>query len=192
MAKAADYRKSNAHRSLDAKGQELTRLSGLMLAALALGDDPLEREKTGQLLIDALCGLWSLPECTLVVADRRQVHSTTGTRVTSRTYGYYRCRLVARQVEGARIRIYHKTAIREQVTAPATFLNTLLHEWVHHYDFCRLKLTSSPHTSGFYARLSSLRTILMPPCDPVPSGEPEDGMESARRTRLFPAVQPFP
>ena len=56
-------------------------------------------------------------------------------------------------VSDARIRIYHRTAVRQQVITPKVFLNTLLHEWVHHFDFAGLRLPRSPHTAGFYARL---------------------------------------
>ncbi len=40
---------------------------------------------------------------------------------------------------------------------PTAFLNTLLHEFGHHYDAERLGLLRSFHTAGFYARLRHLR-----------------------------------
>jgi hypothetical protein len=54
------------------------------------------------------------------------------------------------------------------VVAVSVKLNTLLHEWVHHFDFTALRLTRSPHTAGFYARLRALADALavgmvMPP-----------------------------
>jgi hypothetical protein len=35
-----------------------------------------------------------------------------------------------------------------------TLLQTLLHEWVHHYDFAAFG--DSVHCSGFYARMNQL------------------------------------
>ncbi|MFN2582417.1 MAG: hypothetical protein ABR498_06725, partial [Candidatus Dormibacteria bacterium] len=81
-------------------------------------------------------------------------------RLQSKTYGYYRCDSRGGVVADARIRIYHRTAVRQQVISPKVFLNTLLHEWVHHYDFAGLRLARSPHTSGFYARLRALAESL--------------------------------
>jgi hypothetical protein len=39
-------------------------------------------------------------------------------------------------------------------------LNTIIHEWLHHYDTEKLKLRSI-HTKGFYMRLSSLKNNLL-------------------------------
>jgi hypothetical protein len=96
------------------------------------------------------------------------VHQHDGKRLQSRTYGYYRCWFEQGEVSRARIRIYHRTAVRGQVVAAKVFLNTLLHEWVHHFDFTALRLARSPHTAGFYSRLRALAEALsvgmvMPP-----------------------------
>ncbi len=75
---------------------------------------------------------------------------------------------------------------------PKVFLNTLLHEWVHHYDFDGLQLARSPHTAGFYARLRALAETLdvafvLPP-------EPDDPRRQPplRRTAPEPAPMPMP
>ena len=52
------------------------------------------------------------------------------------------------------IRIYLRTAAREQPTAFKTYFNTLVHEWVHHYDF--VSFNDSIHCGGFYQRLNSI------------------------------------
>ena len=79
----------------------------------------------------------------------------------------------------ARIRIYHRTAVQQRVISSKVFLNTLLHEWVHHYDFHGLRLPRSYHTSGFFARLRALADalevgfVLPPEPDATPApGEP--------------------
>ncbi len=148
---------------------------GLALAVLEAGDDPSARQRLGQHLLDELSRSSGLPDCRLIVADRPQVHRHDGRRLQSKTYGYYRY-----QADGqgglawARIRIYHRTAVQQRVISPKVFLNTLLHEWVHHWDFHGLRLPRSYHTSGFFKRLRALAEALevgfvLPPDPDIPS-----------------------
>lgn len=154
----AAYRGSQAAAGLPVQPSTVAR--GLVLRLLDVGDEHAERGRLGQLLVDELNLTADLPACLLVVADRPQLHSHDGHRVQSRTYGYYRCVITGSAVTRSRIRIYHRTAMRQQVITPKVFLNTLIHEWTHHYDFAGLKLSRSPHTAGFYARLRSLADAL--------------------------------
>ena len=55
-----------------------------------------------------------------------------------------------------KIIISNKTAIREAVLDPKTFLDTLVHEFMHHYDYEVLKFPTSLHTAGFYYRLGDV------------------------------------
>jgi hypothetical protein len=162
----ATYRRSQSATGLQVQPSAVAR--GLAMRVLDAGEDPHERKRLGQLLVDELDALAGLPHCDLVVADRAQVHSHNGQRLQSKTYGYYRCTFVEGTVTAARIRIYHRTAVRQQVITTKVFLNTLLHEWEHHHDFAGLRLPRSPHTAGFYARLRALAGALevafvMPP-----------------------------
>ncbi len=152
------YLRSQARSGLPVAPDVVAR--GLVLSILEGGDDPRERRRLGQLLVDTLDELAGLPACEVVVADRPQVHQHNGQRLQSKTYGYYRCRFAEGEITEARIRIYHRTAVRQQVISPKVFLNTLLHEWVHHYDFAGLRLARSPHTAGFFARLRALADAL--------------------------------
>jgi hypothetical protein len=152
------YMRSQAHSGLPVTPDAVAR--GLVMSVLEAGDDAKDRRHLGQMLIDALDDLAGLAPCAVVVADRAQVHEHDGRRLQSKTYGYYRCRFVDGAVTEARIRIYHRTAVRQQVISPKVFLNTLLHEWVHHFDFAGLRLARSPHTAGFYARLRALAEAL--------------------------------
>jgi hypothetical protein len=58
-------------------------------------------------------------------------------------------------------------------------LNTLLHEWTHHYDFHGLRLPRSYHTAGFFARLRALADALevgfVLPADSDAAGQPAEG-----------------
>ncbi|MGH7857025.1 MAG: hypothetical protein ACREQY_06795 [Candidatus Binatia bacterium] len=58
------------------------------------------------------------------------------------------------------IKVWMLTAAHRQVVKPRTFLRTLLHEVVHHFDMALLDLPSSFHTIGFHARESSLLRAL--------------------------------
>jgi hypothetical protein len=134
-----------------------------------------EREQLAVALLEVLNDSFGLPTVRLAIADRAQTHATDQRgRLAQKTYGYYRCRIPRRGAapERCAIRIYHRTAIRHQVLAPGAFVNTLLHEWTHHFDFAALGLSRSPHTTGFFTRLRWLATsvdaarVLPPPAEP--------------------------
>lgn len=55
-----------------------------------------------------------------------------------------------------RIRVWMRTAIREQVSSPRALLNTLLHELCHHLDNTIWSSPESPHTRGFFGRIDDL------------------------------------
>jgi len=133
---------------------------GLSIRVVGAPDDYRERGRLAQLLVDELNASAGLPGCKVIVADRAQVHQHDGQRLQSKTYGYYRCSFNRGRVSGARIRIYHRTAVRQQVISPKVFLNTVLHEWMHHFDFAGLELNRSPHTAGFFSRLRALAEAL--------------------------------
>ena len=151
----------------------------------------------GQRLLDVLDEAAGLPPCKLTVADRPQRHRTRGGRLELKTYGYYRIAWESAPQRGT-IRIYNLTAIRQQVLAPKVFLETLLHEWVHHYDFTGLQLDRSPHTSGFFARIRDLAETLgvgfvtPPKRDVAPSAMLADDVEIARPDALRPGGAPPP
>ncbi len=118
------------------------------------------RQAIGQALLDVLNEAAGLPPCKLTVADRPQKHRKREGRLELKTYGYYRCDWDAGEARRGAIRIYNLTAIRQQILSPKVFLETLLHEWVHHYDFAGLRLERSPHTSGFFARIRAVAETL--------------------------------
>ena len=97
----------------------------------------------------------------------------------------------------SKFRIYNLTAIRQQVLAPKVFLETLLHEWVHHYDFTGLQLERSPHTSGFFARIRDLAETLgvgfvTPPKREIGTLPAAEDVVSAPADRLRPGGKPPP
>jgi hypothetical protein len=54
------------------------------------------------------------------------------------------------------IRVWMRTAVRQQVTSFGTFLSTLCHEFCHHLDYHRFGYRDSWHTRGFYERTAAL------------------------------------
>ncbi|MGC8473114.1 MAG: hypothetical protein ACP5PW_01725 [Candidatus Dormibacteria bacterium] len=135
-----------------------------LLAAILASSGSRERELLGSALLEVLNTAFGLPPCILTVADRPQLHSKDERgRLARATYGYYRCRIPSSgPPQRCSIRVYHRTAVRGQVVSASAFTNTLLHEWVHHYDFAGLGLRRSPHTAGFFSRLRQLRSLVLP------------------------------
>jgi hypothetical protein len=154
------------------------------------------RQEKGQRLLDVLDEAAGLPPCKLTVVDRPQRHRTRAGKLEMKTYGYYRIAWESRPQRGT-IRIYNLTAIRQQVLAPKVFLETLLHEWVHHYDFTGLQLERSPHTSGFFARIRDLAETLgvgfvTPPKRELAAAAPVEDVVVDGHDRLRPGGKPPP
>jgi hypothetical protein len=107
------------------------------------------RQQKSQGLLDALTDLCEIDVVNVKISDAKQWHKKYKGRVQFKQYGYYK--------PGTKyIYINNRTAVRGQLLASKTFIDTLLHEWVHHYDHCRLKLDSI-HTTGFYNRLTDIK-----------------------------------
>src|SRR3989344_4198099 len=111
-----------------------------------------ERQGLGEALLDELADGARVDICSLKASETQQYHRRVAGRTVFKQYGYYR-------PQSHYIYIQNKTAVRGQILAPRSFVETLLHEWTHHYDFLVLKLRSI-HTAGFYARLRDLKEKL--------------------------------
>ncbi|MFH1631436.1 MAG: hypothetical protein ABIA47_00205 [bacterium] len=124
------------------------------IASAILGSQSSEqRQKLGDDLLDELADLAEIDIVKLKISEAKQHHRKRDNRLVFKQYGYYK--------PGAHyIYINNRTAVRGQILAPKTFLNTLLHEWMHHYDICKLRLDSI-HTKGFYLRLNHLQDMLL-------------------------------
>ena len=114
--------------------------------------DTTDRQRLSELLLDELCDSAQVDIVNVKISDTNQRHRRTGTRITFKQYGYYRS-------QSNYIYIQNRTAARGQNIAAKTFIDTLLHEWLHHYDTHRLKINSI-HTKGFYLRLKNLKEKL--------------------------------
>ena len=116
------------------------------------------RQKLAQEFVDGVCEKICIPSVRVYVYDKARPHSTNRRgSLRSQTLGQYRF------VSGTRtpvsITIWNLTAVRKDRVSAKMFLGTLEHELVHHYDICKLKLSNSPHTSGFYQRIRILDSL---------------------------------
>lgn len=150
--KNANYTRSNSISNVKLNPSDL---------ALELSNDILisseanERQILSEALLDELSDAAGIDVVEVAVTDENQVHKRRGSRIIMKKYGSYR--------PGSRIiNISNRTAARGQILAPKSFLDTLLHEWIHHYDTYKLKINSI-HSKGFYDRLNDLKIKLKIP-----------------------------
>jgi len=146
-----NYEKSNAVTAVNFETS--ARARRLARGVLASGGYE-ERQKLSHFLINELAFNAGVERLKIRIKDTKQWHKKQNGRVAIKKYGVYYPRTKS-------ITIQNLTAVRGQELAPKTFLDTLLHEWMHHYDFERLSLNSI-HTKGFYERIRSLKEGLVP------------------------------
>lgn len=155
----ANYLKSNSH----IKVKLTPTQSALKLASeLLSSSEAHRRQELGEALLDELSDCAGIDVVELVVSDQNQAHRRSGTRIVMKKYGSYR-------PSSRTINISNRTAARGQILAPKSFLDTLLHEWLHHYDTHKLRINSI-HSKGFYDRLSDLKDKLQIPKNRVSRG----------------------
>ena len=112
------------------------------------GESITDRQKESQKCLDYLCDKFKIEKVKLTVLNKPQRKKANG-----KTLGFY---TVGRNY----ITIYNLTATTQKTVSIKTFYDTLLHEFMHHYDYKVLKLENCLHTSGFYQRISDLKNKL--------------------------------
>ena len=144
-----NYQKSNAILQTDFPiSKDALRLCRMLLTKKQTST----RQALSTALLDELTDLSGIDIVNVKISDAKQYHTKSGGRVRMRHYGYYK-------PDTKYIYINNRTAVRGQILAPKTFVDTLLHEWMHHYDAVKLGLDSI-HTAGFYARLKDIKAKL--------------------------------
>jgi len=139
-----DYERSNMILALDYVPSPGT----CRLAQQLLEIDPPRRGPLSQKLLDAMAKELKVPCVCLHFHDKPQKHKTSGGRLTYKEYAYY-------DPEDG-ITVYNKTAVRQKYLAPKAYLDTIVHEFLHHLDYELLNLDHTYHTQGFYSRLGDL------------------------------------
>lgn len=124
-------------------------------AVLGCGDGDNERQRSAQKLMDYLCEKFGIEPVKIYVLAQKQASRTInrGRVKRSTTLGMYHPKTKT-------IKIYNNTANIGKVVSIKGFAGTLLHEFMHHYDYCYLNLSDSLHTSGFYQRIGDLERKL--------------------------------
>ena len=145
------YEKSNKHPSVSLNSFS----KSYMKAMLNSGESIAKRKEKGQELLDYLCDKFHIDRLPLIVTASPRPKRVRG-NTTSERHGFY----THIGSKGLSITIYNTTAVKQQVVAIKTFVETLLHEFVHHYDYNVLKLDKSLHCSGFYHRIGDLQAKL--------------------------------
>jgi len=144
-----NYNKSNKIQSVDFPISDSAKyLSKKLLRAR----ETTQRQQLSDDLLDELADMAEINIVKLKISDAKQYHKKRGGKTVYKQYGYYK-------PDTQYIYINNRTAVRGQILAPKTFFDTLIHEWLHHYDHEKLGLNSI-HTSGFYARLKDLKAKL--------------------------------
>ncbi|MBT3539194.1 hypothetical protein HN481_03640 [Candidatus Parcubacteria bacterium] len=146
LSRKYNYAKSN---SIEVVDFTISLSAKLITKKLLRSKSEELRQRYSDELLDELADLAKIDIVRLKISKAKQYHKKYKGRVVARQYGYYK-------PSTKYIYINNRTAVRGQILAPKTFLDTLLHEWAHHYDFCKLGLNSI-HTSGFYSRLKDLK-----------------------------------
>jgi hypothetical protein len=147
-AKRREYDRSDAIVTMPLGTDGQIPALALALAEAMKGEAPTPVQRAGTALLAALSEFYGVPVPSLRVLGVRPHRVTSGV-CTYQLFGDY-------TPKTQRIRVWMRTAIREQVSSPKALLNTLLHEFCHHLDCTRLACPESFHTRGFYTRIDHL------------------------------------
>lgn len=115
--------------------------------------DAKERYKCTYDLLHYLCDKFNISMPRLIITDRIARHTIQNGVLKSKVLGSY-------QPFGKTITLYNLTPMRKQIVSSKSLTGTLLHEFMHHYDYEVLKMSQSLHTKGFYMRISDLENKL--------------------------------
>lgn len=111
--------------------------------------DRISRQKYAEQLVQYLAKKLNIPKPYINIVDKpRQKNGN------SILYGYYNRALM-------NIVVYNLTAVKQMQVSNKELLNTIIHEFIHHYDFFALNLEYSPHTIGFNKRINDLQNKLI-------------------------------
>lgn len=111
-----------------------------------------KRYDSSRELLNYLCGKMNIPNVELVVLDKNRKKNNN-----KEIHGFY---VKSGRKDLSKIVIYNRTAVRGNIISINQYIDTLLHEFMHHYDFNVIKLSESLHTSAFYNRINDLKNKL--------------------------------
>lgn len=149
--------------------------TGSVIAAIAAGleaDRETAVQRACQQLLDDLTMRFKVPSL------RVKVYATRPSGDWGELHGMY---LPEDEGNRAVVEVWMRTAQKQKVVAPRTFLRTVLHELCHHLDYELYKLPETFHTEGFYKRESHLLVQLAGP-PPARKGQSAAGESPSSRT----------
>ena len=143
MASIRNIKKSNQYLTVDYSDFSHEEY----LALLHSGSKVEPRKKASQNLLDYLCDKYGIPRCTMYILNTSY----------DPIFGFTNMGLY----EGGKKEITLWNNRHYKVPCDIrTFINTLLHEFMHHYDYYYLRLPDSVHCKGFESRIRDLRSKL--------------------------------
>jgi len=148
----SDYNISNMSRiaeipySLLEQTHNITRL---LTRALNERND-FEISKYSNELISILSMSYKLPTVKIHTGGKRIINRR------NQMLGVHRTRDLGKKTQRSSISVFSRTAKRQQYVKPKTFLRTLIHEFMHHFDRYNLELVYEYHTKGFYNRVTTV------------------------------------
>ena len=163
------YRASDAIAAIELAGAEALRPLVFDLERALTADDRGSVERTCRELADEICTRLEAPPVAVRVLAARP----------SGGYGELHG-LYDPEPSPPLVTVWMRTAAKRRVVAFKSFLRTLLHELLHHFDYELYGFADSFHTEGFFQRESSLARQLL--------GQSKDGPESRRRAPRSPGL----
>lgn len=138
-----EYERSNKIVSV-----KFTRLSKKEYSDLLSAETIADRQRTAQRLVDYLCEKYGIEPCHVFVKNTPQPSFRNGKKLGQ--YTTYLNKIV----------VWNLTAKQKKIVSINVFADTILHEFMHHYDIQFIKLGTTIHCSGFYKRISDLQKKL--------------------------------
>jgi hypothetical protein len=146
-ADRAGFQKSDRIRTLDLpQDGRLPSIAKSIQSAMEAGA-PADVRRACADFLKAASEFYDVPDCGIRVLAARPLRAREGW--TTELFGDY-------DPETMLIRVWMRTAVRQEVTSFGTFVSTLCHEFCHHLDYQRFGFRDSWHTRGFYERSAVL------------------------------------
>ena len=134
---------------IDSQLQEIKPYVQKLVNGLLKKSDNLIKESSNS-LIYSLNKFYNLPNLKVYTRGKRKFE---GRR---QAFGEHRIRGAGTAYERSSISVYSKEWKKNEYIQPESFIKTLIHEFMHHYDRCQLNLDNLLHTKGFEERVDLL------------------------------------
>lgn len=119
---------------------------------LAKTKDISEREYNGKWIIRKLCTVYDLPSCKLHIFNEVYITRKTLFGLIKREH------LAEYDTKTSEISIWTIDSLTRQIIVPEEFFESLIHEFMHHYDWH--KLGTLKHDKSFESRLAHLKSMI--------------------------------